>query len=154
LVDAIGAGLDVGVIDASGRLANGGQPWMLAAPVSITQSDVRELQLAKAAIAAGIKILLRRWGAAPSAVARLHMAGAFGNYVSRSSARRIGLIPFPEDVVAASGNTALLGAKLALFDESAEFAAIRRRIEHVPLAADALFQDIFVDEMGFPATAG
>jgi uncharacterized 2Fe-2S/4Fe-4S cluster protein (DUF4445 family) len=154
LVDAIGAGLDLGVIDASGRLANGGQPWMLAAPVSITQSDVRELQLAKAAIAAGIKILLRRWGAAPAAVARLHMAGAFGNYVSRSSARRIGLIPFPEDVVAASGNTALLGAKLALFDESAEFAAIRRRIEHVPLAADALFQDIFVDEMGFPATAG
>ena len=118
LVDAIGAGLDLGLIDASGRLANGGQPWMLAAPVSITQSDVRELQLAKAAIAAGIKILLRRWGAAPSAVARLHMAGAFGNYVSRSSARRIGLIPFPEDVVAASGNTALLGAKLALFDES------------------------------------
>jgi uncharacterized 2Fe-2S/4Fe-4S cluster protein (DUF4445 family) len=154
LVDAIGAGLDLGLIDWSGRMANGGQPWMLAAPVSITQSDVRELQLAKAAIAAGIKILLRRWGAATSDVARLHMAGAFGNYVSRSSARRIGLIPFPEDVAAASGNTALLGAKLALFDESGEFAAIRRRVEHVPLAADARFQDIFVEEMAFPAIAG
>ena len=127
---------------------------MIAAPVSITQSDVRELQLAKAAVAAGIGILLRRWGAAPTDVARLHMAGAFGNYVSRSSARRIGLIPFPGDVVAASGNTALLGAKLALFDESAGFAAIRRRVEHVPLAADARFQEIFVEELAFPATAG
>jgi uncharacterized 2Fe-2S/4Fe-4S cluster protein (DUF4445 family) len=57
-------------------------------------------------------------------------------------------------VVSASGNTALLGAKLALFDESGEFAAIRRRVEHVPLAADARFQDIFVEEIGFPATAG
>jgi uncharacterized 2Fe-2S/4Fe-4S cluster protein (DUF4445 family) len=87
-------------------------------------------------------------------VPRVHLAGAFGNYVSRSSARRIGLIGFPEEHVEAAGNAALLGAKLALFgrDRAAyEFAGLRRRIEHISLAADASFQDIFVRETSFPA---
>ena len=155
LVDAVAAGLDLGVIGASGRLSGVESPWMLAPPVGLTQSDVRELQLAKAAIAAGVRILVRRWGAEPRDVTSLHLAGAFGNYVSRGSARRIGLIDFPLERVQPAGNTALLGAKLALFSRDAGgFEQLRRRIEHIPLAADPEFQDIYVEEMRFPeATA-
>jgi uncharacterized 2Fe-2S/4Fe-4S cluster protein (DUF4445 family) len=148
LVDAVAAGLETGVIAPSGRLA---ETWTLAPPVTLTQSDVRELQLAKAAIAAGIRILLRRWGATPPEVKRLHLAGAFGNYVTRDSARRIGLFDLPATGISPAGNAALRGARLALFRDG--FEDLRRRIEHVSLASDAEFQRIYVEEMQFPATA-
>jgi uncharacterized 2Fe-2S/4Fe-4S cluster protein (DUF4445 family) len=121
--------------------------------VHLTQTDIRQLQLAKGAIAAGIRILLGRLGAQPDDVLRVHLAGAFGNYVSHTSARRIGLIDFPDGKVEAVGNTALLGAKLALFgmDRAAyEFSDVRRRIEHLSLAADPDFMEVFVAETRFP----
>lgn len=151
LVDAVAAGLELGVIQPSGRLSTGNGQWNLCPPVVLTQSDIRELQLAKAAIAAGIRILLERRGA--SGVSRLYLAGAFGNYIKCASAQRIGLIDFPPDQVQAAGNTALLGAKLALFSldgEDGSYAQIRSRIGHVPLNADPHFQDVFVEEMSFP----
>ena len=151
LVDAVAAGLELGVIATSGRFSNGGSSWMLAPPVALTQNDIRELQLAKAAIAAGIRILMQRKGATD--LGRLYLAGAFGNYIDRSSAQRIGLIDFPPETVEAAGNTALLGAKLALFSldsEAGSYAGLRRRIEHVAINADPKFQDVFVEELAFP----
>ena len=151
LVDAVAAGLELGVIGASGRFANGETSWMLAEPVALTQNDIRELQLAKAAIAAGIKLLMQRKGA--KQLSRLYLAGAFGNYIDRASAQRVGLIDFPPERVEAAGNTALLGAKLALFSRDSEggsYDGLRRRIEHVELNADPCFQDVFVDELAFP----
>ena len=153
LVDAVAAGLDLGKIQASGRFANGTSNWELSAPVTLSQSDIRELQLAKGAIAAGIRILLERRGGSASNIGKLFLAGAFGNYINRTSAERIGLINLPAEKVEAAGNTALLGAKLALFDgdgENSSYAQLRARIEHVPLNADASFQEVFVEEMGFP----
>jgi uncharacterized 2Fe-2S/4Fe-4S cluster protein (DUF4445 family) len=153
LVDAVAAGLDLGWIEPSGRLAEGRRSLDLEGPVRIDQGDIRQLQLAKAAIAAGIRILLQRWGARPGDVSRVHLAGAFGNYVNRTSARRIGLIDFPEDDVEPVGNTALLGAKLALFGrdrEACTFPDVLRRIEHLALAADPSFQEIFIAETRFP----
>jgi uncharacterized 2Fe-2S/4Fe-4S cluster protein (DUF4445 family) len=155
LVDAVAAGLELGLIEPSGRLSGGRRALTLLEPVSLTQNDVRELQLAKGAIAAGIRLLLRRWGAEARDVTRLYLAGAFGNYINRASARRIGLIDFPSELVQPAGNTALLGAKLALFnasDESYSYAQVRSRIEHVALNADPQFQDVFVEEMTFPAS--
>jgi len=157
LVDAVAAGLELGRIDPSGRLSDDANPYQLSPGVSLTQRDVRQLQLAKGATAAGIRILLERWNAEPRDLSRVHLAGAFGNYVDPASARRIGLIDFPGETVEPAGNTALLGAKLALFaDESAagEFDAVRERIDHVPLAADPQFQEIFIDSMAFPAGPG
>jgi uncharacterized 2Fe-2S/4Fe-4S cluster protein (DUF4445 family) len=126
---------------------------LLEKPVALTQRDIRELQLAKGAIAAGLRILLNRWGATLEDVSSLSLAGAFGNYISRASARRIGLLKLPLEKVAPAGNTALRGAKLALFD-SAEpndlYAGLRARIQHIPLSDDAQFQEIFVEEMAFP----
>jgi uncharacterized 2Fe-2S/4Fe-4S cluster protein (DUF4445 family) len=122
--------------------------------VRLTQSDVRALQLAKGAIAAGIRIVLGRLGARPADVARVCLAGAFGNYVNRASARRIGLFDLPVESVLQSGNTALLGARLVLLDDPGnDHADLRRRIEHISLAVDPEFQEIFADEMPFPATA-
>jgi uncharacterized 2Fe-2S/4Fe-4S cluster protein (DUF4445 family) len=150
LVDAVAAGLELKAIQPNGRLVEGRSAFPLQPPVALTQADIRELQLAKAACAAGIRILLGRLGAAARDVERLYLAGAFGNYVNRASARRIGLIDFPEETVHPSGNTALLGVKLALFSPALDFAAIRARVEHSSLSAHPLFQEIYVGEMGFP----
>jgi uncharacterized 2Fe-2S/4Fe-4S cluster protein (DUF4445 family) len=157
LVDAIAAGLELGRIDPSGRLADDSNPYQLSPEVSLTQRDVRQVQLAKGATAAGIRILLERWGAAPRDLSRVHLAGAFGNYVDPASARRVGLIDFPDETVEPAGNTALLGAKLALFADqpaAAGLEAARERIDHVPLAADPQFQEIFIESMAFPAGPG
>jgi len=154
LVDAIAAGLDLGIIESSGRLSSASNPFVISPGVSLTQRDVRQLQLAKGATSAGIRILLERWDAAPRDLSRLHLAGAFGNYVDSASARRVGLIDFPDEKVEPAGNTALLGAKLALFvdgPDAGEFSSVRDRIDHVPLAADPQFQEIFVASLAFPA---
>lgn len=151
LVDAVACGLDLGLVRPTGRLASGDR-WTLAAPVVLTQTDVRELQLAKGAIAAGFRLLLAQWGAGLEDLECLHLAGAFGNYINRASARRIGLLPLPPDRVRPAGNTALLGAKLALFRESGdgfEYEALRRKIRHVPLNEDPDFHETYVAEMQF-----
>ncbi len=149
LVDTVAAGLELGLIRATGRLADGA--FVVCPPVVLTQADVRELQLAKGAIAAGVRIVLDRLGASAQDVTRLYLAGAFGNYINRASAHRIGLIDFPEEKVQPAGNTALLGAKLALF--GTPFAHLRSRVEHLSLAADRRFQEIYVEEMNFPEAA-
>jgi len=149
LVDAVAAGLELGLISPAGRLCNGESSFTVCSPVALTQRDIRELQLAKGAIAAGVRIVLDLLGASAGDVRRLYLAGAFGNYINRASARRIGLIDFPEEKVHPAGNTALLGAKLALF--GTPFAHVRDRVEHLSLAADPRFQEIYVEEMAFPA---
>ena len=117
--------LDLGWIEPNGRFAAGRTKLELHSPVFLAQRDVRELQLAKAAVAAGVRILLERLGGSISDVSKLYLAGAFGNYVGQASARRIGLLRFPEAVIESAGNTALLGAKIALFSQDADGAEIR-----------------------------
>jgi uncharacterized 2Fe-2S/4Fe-4S cluster protein (DUF4445 family) len=157
LVDAVAVGLDLGSIQPSGRLTSDDGTLMLCPPVALTQNDIRELQLAKAAIAAGLRILLARWNAEPRHLARLYLAGAFGNYINRASAQRIGLLSLPLDKVTPAGNTALLGAKLALFNTRPEdfaYASLCSRAEHISLNTDPRFQDLFVEEMAFPKRPG
>jgi uncharacterized 2Fe-2S/4Fe-4S cluster protein (DUF4445 family) len=152
LVDAVAAGLELGWISSMGRLPNG-EPLVLAGPVSINQWDVRELQLAKGAIAAGLRILLEQWGATKDDLAQVFLAGAFGNYINQNSARRIGLLDLAAETVRPAGNTALLGAKLALFSLSGHDGAypeILAKVKHVSLNEDARFQETFVEEMVFP----
>jgi uncharacterized 2Fe-2S/4Fe-4S cluster protein (DUF4445 family) len=151
LVDGVAAGLDIGAILPTGRLADGRKQFVLAEPVQITQSDIRELQLAKAAIAAGIGLLVDQWGTNADGLAAIYIAGAFGNYINLASARRIGLLDWPTEKVRVAGNTALLGAKLALFtaDGDLEYADLRRRLEHVTLANNPQFMDAYVEAMGF-----
>ena len=83
----------------------------------------------------------------------MFLAGAFGNYINHTSARRIGLLEFAPDKVRAAGNTALLGAKLALFslpEQDGTYPRILGMVKHVSLNEDARFQETFVEEMVFP----
>jgi uncharacterized 2Fe-2S/4Fe-4S cluster protein (DUF4445 family) len=156
LVDAVAAGLELEIIQPSGRFSGGRKEWLLAPPVLLTQGDIRELQLAKGAIAASFRILLARLGASLDDVKKLYLAGAFGNYISSSSAQRIGLIALPIEQVSPAGNTALLGAKLALFPPAGEdgsYTRLRQKIQHVPLNADPQFQEMYVEGLAFPQHA-
>jgi uncharacterized 2Fe-2S/4Fe-4S cluster protein (DUF4445 family) len=152
LVDAVAAGLDLGWLLPTGRLQQR-DALELAPPVALTQWDIRELQLAKGAIAAGLRILLEQWGASKSELTKVYLAGAFGNYINQVSARRIGLLDFPPQVLVPAGNTALLGAKIALYTlkhQDASYAELRSRVKHVSLNEDPHFQDVYVEEMSFP----
>jgi uncharacterized 2Fe-2S/4Fe-4S cluster protein (DUF4445 family) len=121
--------------------------------IVLTQDDVRQLQLAKGAIASGIAMLLHVAGVAPERLTELMLAGGFGNYLSIASAVRIGLIPaLPTDRIRYVGNAASLGAQLCLLSEPerARATEVAGRIEHVSLAAHPDFEQIFVDAMNFP----
>jgi len=125
-------------------------------PILLTQRDVRELQLAAGAIRSGIAILLKRRGVDPAALENVLIAGGFGNFIRRSNARRIGLMPreVERPRILYRGNTALAGAKLTALSQQARRVAdqIARRTEHVDLSTDPEFQAAFADAMIFPET--
>jgi uncharacterized 2Fe-2S/4Fe-4S cluster protein (DUF4445 family) len=124
--------------------------------IVLTQDDIRQVQLAKGAIASGIAMLQRVAGIGPEQIAELMLAGGFGNYVSIASAQRIGLIPLlPRGEVRYVGNAAALGAQLCLLSESERVLADRlaERVEHVSLATHPDFEDVFVEAMNFPRPA-
>ena len=153
LVDAAAAFLETHLLLPSGRFAGGEKTVMVSPPVKLSQTDIRELQLAKGAIAAGIRILLRISELRPDDIARVYLAGAFGNYVNTTSARRIGLVSFPEEKITPAGNTALRGAKRALFDDPAEHDVLASGVKHIMLDREPDFQDVYVEEMVFPESS-
>ena len=121
--------------------------------LTLTQDDIRQVQLCKGAIASGVAMLQRVADVPHERVSELMLAGGFGNYLSIQSAIRIGLIPpLPKSRIRYVGNAAALGAQLALMSEPERrrAEAIARRIEHVSLAAHPDFQDVFVESMNFP----
>jgi uncharacterized 2Fe-2S/4Fe-4S cluster protein (DUF4445 family) len=121
--------------------------------IFITQKDVRELQLAKAAIAAGIRILEKKMGISDEDISEIYLAGAFGNFIRRSNAVRIGLIPnISSERIKFVGNAASSGAKLVLlcsaFREVSE--KISTKTEYVELSLSSDFQNEFAELMLFP----
>ena len=119
-----------------------------------TQKDVREVQLAKGAMAAGIQMMCRHLGVTVEEITSVMIAGAFGSYMSPVSACGIGLIP-PQlgDRVMAIGNAAGEGSKLCALsiDEYRRAATLAKGMDYLELAADPAFQDVFVDELEFPS---
>lgn len=150
LVDAVAEGLANRAILPSGRIVDPSRTFPVAGPVVLFQPDIRQLQLAKGAIASGFRLLLRRLGAAPADLESIHLAGAFGNYVRIDSALRIGLLDAPAPVIHAAGNTALRGAKMLLLSPAA---LALPALAHISLAAIPQFQDEFAASMTFPASA-
>ncbi len=179
LIDAVAVMLDLGVIDATGRFAEPeslretlppaifarlierkGQPAFLLArsgdegtgEVFLTQKDIREMQLAKAAIAAGAKLLLKNLALQAGDIRHILLAGAFGNYIRRESALRVGLLPdVPPERIRFVGNAALAGAQMTLLSHAARARAKRlaRKIQYIEIAHEKDFQDTFADSILF-----
>lgn len=121
--------------------------------ITITQKDVREIQLAKAAIQAGIKLLLKKAGTTVDEIKKVHIAGAFGSNINKQSLARIGVLEkeWLHRVVFV-GDAALDGARLALcFEEKQKEAEdIAKRTKHISLSGSAHFQKEFIKGMEFP----
>jgi uncharacterized 2Fe-2S/4Fe-4S cluster protein (DUF4445 family) len=117
----------------------------------VTQHDIRAIQLAKAALYSSVRILMERMGARK--IERIVLTGAFGSYIDPLYAMALGMIPDCDTArVAAAGNAAGTGARIALLNRAArdEIAELVRRVEKVETAAEARFQDYFVAAMAIP----
>lgn len=120
--------------------------------VTLTQGDIRQLQLAKSAIYSGIVMLQNVMEIADADLERLMLCGGFGNYINTASAVTIRLLPdLPLERIQYVGNAAHMGAQMALLSERERARAdeLAVRIEHVALAARPEFQEIFIEGMGF-----
>jgi len=168
LIDAVAVLLDLGVIDRTGRFANPGklppairsrivkynnQPaFVLAERLLLTQQDIRQVQLAKAAIRAGIKLLQKKIGLEDDDIKQVLLAGAFGNYIRRESALRIGLLPnLPLERIHFIGNAAASGAQMLLLSRDCRTQAkkLARKIEYIEIANELDFQTVFAESMIF-----
>ncbi|HEM47027.1 MAG TPA: DUF4445 domain-containing protein, partial [Alphaproteobacteria bacterium] len=122
-----------------------------APEIRVTQNDVRAIQLAKAALHAGARLLMDRMGV--ETVDRVVLAGAFGTHIDPRHAMILGMIPdCPLDRVQSAGNAAGTGARIALLNAAAraEIEEIVRRIEKVETAVEPRFQEHFVEAMALP----
>lgn len=161
LIDLTAELLKNHLIDSSGKFIQSKSSFTLIEPdesrnfngVYLTQKDIREVQLAKAAIAAGIESLEQEFGITEDQISKVYIAGAFGNYMNPQSACEIGMIPFHlKDKIVPVGNAAGEGAKIALINEEELLYAdkLAKKISFVELAASEDFQDCFVDNLEFP----
>ena len=119
--------------------------------VSVTQNDVRQIQLAKAALYAGVKLLMDRFPT--DCVDEIKIAGAFGSNIDAKYAMLLGLIPdCALAQVSSVGNAASTGARIALLNDAAraEIQTVVRQIEKIETAVAAEFQAYFVDAMAIP----
>ena len=178
LIDAVAELLKIGLVDRSGRMLSREQAVDAGVPINIanlitgegvdayftlaeindgddivlTQADVREVQLAKGAILAGMQTLMKELDMPLDSIYSIMLAGAFGNYIDKASALEIGLLPrVDEDIIKAIGNAAGIGCCMAMLsDEERKHAdAIARETEHVELSMNPVFQDLYIDAMAF-----
>ena len=119
----------------------------------LTQQDIRQVQLAKAAIRAGIKLLQKKIGLEDDDIKQVLLAGAFGNYIRRESALRIGLLPnVPLERIHFIGNAAASGAEMILVSRQCRTQAkkLARKIQYLEIAHEEKFESVFTDSMSFP----
>ncbi|WP_042332236.1 ASKHA domain-containing protein [Desulfosporosinus orientis] len=178
LIDAIAQMLKAGVISANGRLTykdselaklstalqkrirtmDENREFVLVwkedtahgEDIVITQKDIRNLQLAKGAILSGINVMLDHLGLEAKDIDRIHLAGAFGNYIQKESALGIGLLPqVPVNIIHSIGNAAGNGAQMALLSEVEMERAgkLARQSEHIELSTEKSFQQYFVSSL-------
>ncbi|MDD2503665.1 MAG: ASKHA domain-containing protein [Clostridia bacterium] len=142
----------VGEYNGKPSLSISNQELGAANHIFITQKDIREIQLAKAAIAAGIEILMKELQVDFADIQQVYLAGGFGNYIDQTHAMDIGLMPAKlKGKVIPVGNAALTGAKMivksAVYKEVAEL--IREKTKYIELSTRLDFQTVFVDQMEF-----
>lgn len=157
LIDAVASLLELGLLNARGRLltdeeVDGERIARLTDTVYITQNDIREVQMAKGAIAAGISLMARELGLEISQIDKVLLAGAFGSFLKPESACRIGLLPAELlEKITAVGNAAGSGAKMMVCskDEFTRTDELISHIEFIELASLPDFQHEFAKNMRF-----
>jgi uncharacterized 2Fe-2S/4Fe-4S cluster protein (DUF4445 family) len=175
LIDAAAELVRAGLMDGSGRLLEPGElppatPARLRSRVRMSEDgpevllgadlelpltgrDLRELQLAKAAVRAGGETLLAEAKLGALDLSRVLLAGAFGSYIDPANALAIGLLPdVPVERVAFGGNTSAAGARLALLDRAARerSAELAQAVRYIELSGRADFQERFAEAMFYP----
>ncbi len=151
LIDAVSAALKLGLVDETGAMDDDDLP--LSNGVALLPKDIRAVQLAKAAIAAGIETLLESAGVSEDDVRTLYIAGGFGSHLDVGSAAAIGL--FPASLAGRAkvlGNAALAGAARLLLDmpEQERTRGIAALARHVDLGGNPKFNEHYMDQMFFP----
>jgi len=171
LMDAVAAFLAAGIVDETGRFVEtSALPWLRdrwmekdgqiclvlgrgKENVWVSQKDIRELQLAKGALRAGVEILLKEANLRIEELDEIILAGAFGTHLDPANAIRLGLLPsVPESRVRSVGNAAGQGATLALLckDEMERAGRVAMNTQYVEVSGRLDFQEIFADAMCFP----
>lgn len=157
LLDLVAHLLDQGLVSPEGLLekpflVERGARTATGSDIIITPRDIRETQLAKAAIHAGVKVLLRNAGASLTDIRHVYLAGGFGSYLDIKSALRIGLLPPElEGRITAVGNTAGAGAFLCVRSEAfrEEVKSVTARCKYLELSGRADFSDEYMDALLF-----
>ena len=154
LIDALAQMLEKGIMDYAGKLSSGGE-FVLAEDgkrIFLDGEDIDNLKLAKAAICAGSKILMRHYGVTVDDIKRLYLAGAFGTYINPENALKIGMLPeIPLERIEKVGNAAIEGATEVLVSEEKrrEVEEISKKIGHVRLELEEDFHSLFVESLAF-----
>ena len=149
LVDAVALLREQELLGIFGEINSGDSRIELIKGISLTQKDINEFQLAKAAIAAGLEILCQKISIQLTDIHNIYIAGGFGNYINTLHLVQTGMIELPESKIRKMGNTALIGAKMFLFQDTNSVDEIRKKIEHINLESHPDFQNIYVDKMQF-----
>jgi uncharacterized 2Fe-2S/4Fe-4S cluster protein (DUF4445 family) len=154
LIDVVALLLKEGKIGGFGEILTGEGKIGLAGQVSITQRDIQEFQLAKAAIATGLEILMDRLAIGPEQIHRVYIAGGFGSYINLGNVVRTGMLGCDPGRMRQMGNTALIGAKMFLFGDGSGAASILKKTSHVNLESESRFQDLFIKNLEFDLQTG
>jgi uncharacterized 2Fe-2S/4Fe-4S cluster protein (DUF4445 family) len=152
LIDLVALFLERGEIAPGGAIRNPEKKLAVEPGIALTQDDVRQVQLACAAIKSGIRLMLKANGLSVENLDGIVVAGAFGSYLNIRSSVRLGLLPrIDEERVLFIGNSSLAGARLLLIAREArrEVEALVRRIRYFSLASDRDFQEQFIKALEF-----
>lgn len=151
VIDAVACLLDCGILDETGAMEEDTVP--LCENISISREDIRNVQLAKAAIAAGIRTLLEITGTSTEEISTFYLAGGFGKHLNLDSAIKIGLFPAEiKNKVTILGNAALQGAAAMLTEETLKEKAtsLTKTSKHIELGGNTIFNQNYVANMFFP----
>jgi len=152
LIDLLSVFLKQGNILSSGKIADSKKEIKITGSIIITQKDIRDMQLATAAIKTGIQLMLEENNLDTTELDSLLIAGAFGNYMNIQNAMLIGLLPcLTLDKIVYIGNASLAGAKAMLISDAIrkKTEALVKEIQFISLAERASFQDKFIKALEF-----
>jgi uncharacterized 2Fe-2S/4Fe-4S cluster protein (DUF4445 family) len=152
LIDLVALALRRGLVSPQGQIRDPSKAIPVADGIVLTQKDIREVQLAAAAVKTGIRMLLEAEGLSIPDLDEVYVAGAFGSYLDLGNAMALGLLPLvAREKIRFIGNSSLAGARAMLLSmaERERCEALAGRIGHESLARGSAFQSLFVDALEF-----